>query len=168
MGRPVVSVASGGMAVVETPLGTPVTEAANGFGMPVTKVVGKAGMPVVYETIGVAAPVTYPTWEAGSVALVTLSGGGLVATNTGTTAPEQGAKVASASSKTSGKYYFEMTWTTSTGGANRSAGIGTTASTYTNMGNGGTTGCSFTTPSAGSCGRMAVNLLRPALFLSAK
>jgi len=57
MGMPVVTVASGGMAVVDvTPIasmtpvkyGVPVTEAANGYGVPVTKVVGKPGLPVVY------------------------------------------------------------------------------------------------------------------------
>ena len=53
MGMPVVTVASGGMPVVEATFGTPVTEAANGYGVPVTKVVGKPGLPVVFETIGV-------------------------------------------------------------------------------------------------------------------
>jgi hypothetical protein len=53
MGLPVVTVAAGGLPVVDVtaiaPLrGTPVTEATNGFGTAVTKVVGKPGMPVVY------------------------------------------------------------------------------------------------------------------------
>jgi hypothetical protein len=49
----VVTVASGGLPVVDvtatTPkLGLPVTEAANGRGTPVTKVVGKPGLAVVF------------------------------------------------------------------------------------------------------------------------
>ena len=48
MGMPVISVASGGLPVVETPLGKPVSEAANGRGVAVTKVIGKPGLPVVY------------------------------------------------------------------------------------------------------------------------
>jgi hypothetical protein len=48
MATPVVTIASGGLPVVETPLGKPVSEAANGRGTPVTKVIGKPGMPVVY------------------------------------------------------------------------------------------------------------------------
>jgi SPRY domain len=90
----------------------------------------------------VVSGVAYATWESASVAAVTLSGGNLVATNTGTTSANQGAHVASTSGKTSGKYYFEVTWTTITSGigSNNSIGVGTTASTYTNMGNGGTTG----------------------------
>jgi hypothetical protein len=55
-GVAVVTVASGGMPVVDTagavapakPTGMLVTEATNGRGIPVTKVVGKPGMPVVY------------------------------------------------------------------------------------------------------------------------
>jgi len=56
MGMPVVTVAAGGMPVVDvtpiasmTPIkyGTPVTEAANGKGVAVTKV-PKYGMPVIY------------------------------------------------------------------------------------------------------------------------
>jgi hypothetical protein len=103
MGRPVVSVASGGMAVVETPLGTPVTEAANGFGMPVTKVVGRPGMPVVYETIGVAVtPVVYATFNPADLSNVTLSNGNLTVTGkVGTGAARSGTSVSS------GKYYFE-------------------------------------------------------------
>ena len=89
-----------------------------------------------------SAPVTNVTLDAASVTAVTLSGGNLAATNTGTTATEQGAKVASASGKSAGKYYFEMTFTTVTSGvgSNSGVGVGTFASTYTTMGNGGTTG----------------------------
>lgn len=54
MGWPVVSVAAGGLPVVDVSatikIGMPVTEAANGFGVAVTKVVGKPGIPVVFVT----------------------------------------------------------------------------------------------------------------------
>jgi len=53
MGLAVVTVAAGGLPVVDvtatTPkLGVSVTEAANGRGIAVTKVVGKPGMPVTF------------------------------------------------------------------------------------------------------------------------
>jgi hypothetical protein len=80
------------------------------------------------------------TWDPASVTAVTLSGSNLVATNTGTTSTDQGAKVASSAGRNTGKYYFEVTITANTTGVNRGLGIGTTASTYTNMGNGATTG----------------------------
>lgn len=53
MGMPVVTVAAGGIPVVDvsatTGKGTPVSEAVNGFGRAVTKVAAY-GMPVVYVT----------------------------------------------------------------------------------------------------------------------
>jgi hypothetical protein len=52
MGWPVVTVANGGLAVVETATGVPITEAANGYGVAVTKVVGKPGLPVTYTAGG--------------------------------------------------------------------------------------------------------------------
>jgi hypothetical protein len=80
-------------------------------------------------------------WDSATVASVTLSGGNLVTTNTGTTSTNQGAHVATTSGKTAGKYYFELTWTTlNQPGGNIGIGVGTTTSTYTNMGNSGTTG----------------------------
>jgi hypothetical protein len=53
MGLAVVTVAAGGMPVVDVTaiaprVGVPVTEATNGRGVPVTKVVGKPGLPVVF------------------------------------------------------------------------------------------------------------------------
>jgi len=53
MGQPVVTVAAGGLPVVDVTsvapkTGLPVTEAANGYGIAVTKVTGKPGLPVVY------------------------------------------------------------------------------------------------------------------------
>jgi hypothetical protein len=65
MGMPVVSVASGGLPVVDVGgslRGTPVTEVANGRGVPVTKVAA-LGLPVVYETIGVG-PSGDPSWTS--------------------------------------------------------------------------------------------------------
>jgi len=70
------------------------------------------------------------TWEAATVTAVTLSGGNLAATNTGTTSTSQGAHVAAADGKTTNKSYFECTVTTFTGGAGVGIGIGTTAATY--------------------------------------
>jgi hypothetical protein len=84
----------------------------------------------------------FAAFDPATVTAVTLSGSSLIATNTGTTSADQGAHVAASAGKTSGKYYFEITWTTITGSSadNRGVGVGTTASTYTGMGNGGTTG----------------------------
>jgi hypothetical protein len=53
MGMPVVTVAAGGLPVVDVTAiaprtGLPVTEAANGRGGPVTKDTGKPGLPVVF------------------------------------------------------------------------------------------------------------------------
>jgi len=145
MSLAVVTVASGGLPVVELAagkLGLPVTEAANGRGIAVTKVVGAPGLPVVFDTIGVGpGPVTNATLDPATVTAVTLSGGNLVATNTGTTSADQGVRVATVAGKTTGKYYFEMTGNSVTSaGVNHGVGIGTPTSTYINMGNGGTTG----------------------------
>ena len=104
MGLSVVTVASGGLPVVEATFGTPVTEAVNGRGVPVTKVVGKPGLPVVFETIGVGA-VTYPTWDLATVSNMTLSNGSLRATSTGSGY----ALIPVAQRRTSGKYYWEYT-----------------------------------------------------------
>lgn len=90
---------------------------------------------------GGGAGTTPVTWDPATVTAVTLSGGNLVAANTGTTSPDQGAHVVTTAAKNSGKYYFEVTWTTVlSSGGNLGIGIGTISSTYTSMGNGGTTG----------------------------
>jgi hypothetical protein len=112
-----------------------------------------ANIPIVYAaditeaTTAAATPdgtvvpaVTSVTWDSATVSAVTLSGGDLVATNTGTTSADQGARVATASGKTSGKYYFEVAITTGTSGANVGIGVGTTSSTYTGLGNNGAGG----------------------------
>jgi len=103
-----------------------------------------ASVPAVYpvsliETASAAATpdatkaVAGAIWDAATLASVTLSGGSLVATNTGTTSTNQGAHVAFASGKTTGKYYFECTLTTFTNGAGVGIGIGNTASTYAGL-----------------------------------
>jgi hypothetical protein len=115
MGLPVVTVASGGLPVVEATFGTPVTEASNGRGVPVTKVVGKPGLPVRFETIGVAAPFTGTTLNGTPTAGVTMSNGNLTATHT-TTSASQG--VLSTSAQTTGLYYFEIAVVTSTASSN--------------------------------------------------
>ncbi|MGY4499171.1 hypothetical protein ACVWYH_003102 [Bradyrhizobium sp. GM24.11] len=87
-----------------------------------------------------AAIASFATFDPATVASVTLSGGNLAATNTGTTSTNQGAHVLTTSGKASGMFYFEMTYTTQTTGANVGLGIGTTASTYANMGGSATVG----------------------------
>lgn len=82
----------------------------------------------------VSAP-TSATFESATVASVTLSGGNLVATNTGTTSTNQGAHVASASGKTTGKYYVEFTITTYAGGAGVGVGVAKDTATYSNLSN---------------------------------
>jgi hypothetical protein len=77
---------------------------------------------------------TNATWDPASVTAVTLSGGNLVATNTGTNSTNQGARAATVAGQTAGKYYFELKVTTWVAGFSNSLGIGTTASTYDNMG----------------------------------
>lgn len=79
-------------------------------------------------------------WDAATVTAVTLSGGNLVATNTGTTSADQGVHVAFASGRTSGKYYFEGTLTSVYAAGNYGIGVGTIASTFTNMGTSAITG----------------------------
>jgi hypothetical protein len=84
------------------------------------------------------------TWEPATVSAVTLSGGNLVATNTGTTSTNQGAHVPFTDGQTTGagKFYFEVAVTTFTGGAGVGVGIGNTSSTYASMSSGPTYGTS--------------------------
>jgi Concanavalin A-like lectin/glucanases superfamily len=74
VGLPVVTVASGGLPIVETTRGTPVTEATNLRGVPVTKVVGKPGLPVTFETIGVGPSVPTDPFFANVVLLMGFEG----------------------------------------------------------------------------------------------
>jgi len=87
------------------------------------------------DTQSATAAAAPTTWDAATATAVTLSGGNLVATNTGTTSADQGVRVASSSGKTSGKYYFEITTTVSGTGGNIAVGICTTTSTYPSLGN---------------------------------
>ena len=95
---------------------------------------------VAAQDASLAAATTWATWDPATVSNVTLSGGNLIATNTAKVPANQGASVAAANAKTTGKYYFEATFITITGGGNLGVGIGTTASTYTGLGNSATTG----------------------------
>jgi hypothetical protein len=100
-------------------------------------------MQLLLSGSGVFTPPSFVAWDPTTVAAVTLSGSNLVATNTGTTATNQGANVPAASGKTAGKFYFEVTLTTVTEigvPGNYGFGVGTLASTYTAMGNNATTG----------------------------
>jgi hypothetical protein len=69
MGMPVVTVASGGMAVTEVPNGMAVTEAANGRGLAVTKVIGKPyGLPVKFVSAPLVTGAVPSGFTAGSPA----------------------------------------------------------------------------------------------------
>jgi hypothetical protein len=107
MGMPVVSVASGGLPVVDVSgslRGMPVTEVASGIGVRVTKVAAY-GMPVVYETIGVAP--SFAKWSRTDSFQVTFSNGDLsVAANA---LPNAGARAGRGVG--AGKQYFEVTMT---------------------------------------------------------
>ena len=82
MGMPVITIASGGLPVVEATAGTPVTEVSNGRGVAVTKVVGKPGLPVRFETIGVGPGVTYADVRRFTPAFgAVVSNGGLTVTH---------------------------------------------------------------------------------------
>lgn len=82
------------------------------------------------------------TFDPGSVSAVMLSGGNLVATNTGTTSTNQGAHIllADAVGTNAGKYYCEITLTTFTGGAGVGVGISDGSLTYSSMSAGPTYG----------------------------
>ena len=80
-----------------------------------------------------SAAIAMATWDTATVTAVTLSGGNLVATNTGTTSLDQGAHVAFASAKSTGKYYFEVTVTNYAGGGGVGFGIGNTSAVYSGI-----------------------------------
>ena len=107
MGMPVVTVASGGLPVVDNTAaalksGTPVTESTGTvkYGVAVTKV-ASGGMPVVYETIGVSVP-TATIWNTADLTAVNLTNGSLTETATAIASGVRGV-----GSITSGKYYCE-------------------------------------------------------------
>jgi hypothetical protein len=89
-----------------------------------------------------------PTLDPATISNVTLSGGNLVATNTVAVSYNQGARVASASAKTSGKYYFEMKFTTlvdtSQPSQAQTLGIAMTSANYTAVGTVQTNACVVT------------------------
>jgi hypothetical protein len=91
--------------------------------------------------VGFSGSASVPGWDPATVTAVTLTNNNLTATNnSASTSANQGTHVLIASGKTSGKYYFEFTGAGTIHGGNTGVGIGTTASTYTNMGNSATTG----------------------------
>lgn len=79
-------------------------------------------------------------WDPETITAVTLSGGNLVATGSGS-AVDQGCRVPRVLGKTAGKCYFEVTPATANNpGNNAGFGLGTTASTYSAMGGSATSG----------------------------
>jgi hypothetical protein len=81
-------------------------------------------------------------WDPTTAASVTLSGGNLVSSNTSNAAVSVGVRVATAMGKTTGKYYFEQTMTTVTGGlgADAGVGVGTVTSTIAGIAGNATAG----------------------------
>jgi hypothetical protein len=138
VGMTVSKLTSGGLAVSQAPAGYGVP-CLLGQGQAIT-VVPSGGLPIADPGGNIfAAAVTYPAWDPATVTAVTLSGGNLVATST-STSTDQGARVANASGKTAGKFYFEVRLTTVTGGVDTGVGIGTTTSTYAALGTNATVG----------------------------
>jgi hypothetical protein len=123
MGLAVVTVAAGGLPVVEvTAYGLAVTEAANARGIAVTKVTGgKPGLPVTFVTeSGQVVPPLTPATLNGTNTLVAMSNGNLTVTHNNTST---NAGVISTSAKTAGKYYFEMTLQVTTGNVYNGIGV---------------------------------------------
>ena len=108
--------------------------------IPLTGAVGAVGTSVKYAREDHVHPGTMATWETATAAAVTLSGGNLAATNTGTSSNNQGAHVAFSPGKTTGKHYFEATYTAIVNGVNQGIGIGTTAATFGGLGDQGLNG----------------------------
>ena len=127
MALPVVTVASGGLPIVDVTASKPgsglaVTEAANGRGLSVTKV-ASGGMAVTYVT-----GLSTATLDPATAVNATLSADNLTATHINGAAL---GGVKTSSGKNAGTYYFEMTLST----ASTSSGVGlmTPAATYTNL-----------------------------------
>jgi hypothetical protein len=117
-----VKVASGGLAVSQAPAGFGVPFTLDNSGLPVT-VVPSGGLPIA-DTGGSSGgifppPLTPATFNGTPSAGIVMSNGNLTVTH-GTT--NNGAGVFSASSQSSGKYYFEVTVQVATFGAH-GAGI---------------------------------------------
>jgi hypothetical protein len=92
------------------------------------------GSPFVLPFPLIPTGLTMAVW--GTVTSVTLSANNLIATNTGTTSSNQGAMVAAASGKTTGKYYFEMVGSIpgGSGGQTITMGVATTSSAFSTLG----------------------------------
>jgi SPRY domain len=117
-------------AVAEAASAAATTDAGRAFAANIAETLTANDAPDATATAGFAAT----TFDAASVTNVTLSNGNLTATHSNTTT-NSGAR--STSAKTSGKYYFEVTVTTTHGTAD-CMGILTTAGTYTNLVTNGT------------------------------
>jgi hypothetical protein len=160
MATPVVTVASGGLPVIDVTatfpkLGLPVTEAFAGRGIAITKV-ASGGLPVTFSTVADYPPPVIPfsavAWDGATSTNVTLSNSNRTVTTTGGSSGDQGARVANVSGKTTGKHYFECTFTTFIGGSfNTSIGVATTASSFVNFGNSNATGGCGVFPQTSSC-----------------
>jgi hypothetical protein len=96
-----------------------------------------AGTTLVWPTLS---PL-YAVFDAGTSSNVLITGGGLNIKNTTSGMASQGARVADAAAKTTGKFYYEVRLTAwVTGGSVGIGGVGTTDSLFTNMQNNGTNG----------------------------
>jgi SPRY domain len=129
MALPVVTVASGGLPVVDVTAsvptrGMPITEVAS-RGMAVTKVGGTLGLPVTYVTADGQVVLPFTTFDPATISNVTLSNGNLTTTHSNTSAG--GSR--SALTKSAGKIYFEVTVIASHG-AGDVLGIATSAVSY--------------------------------------
>lgn len=134
---PAVKVVSGGLAVSQAPAGFGTPFRLGTSGIAITPV-ASGGLPITDSGTGIFGVAT--TWDTATLAGVNLSGDKLTATSTGTTSTNQGARIADAAGKSTGKYYFEFLWQAFLGGASVGVGVGTTVSTYANIGGTGTTG----------------------------
>jgi len=135
MALPVVTVASGGLPVVDVtagtpPIGMPVTEATNLRGLAVTKVTGgKPGLPVVYVSASGGQVAT--AWNpADKTAQIVLSNNNLTVAGSGSGTYNG---VRSTQSRNSGKLYFEVALSGS--GASSNVGIATSSADLTNLDN---------------------------------
>jgi len=110
---PVVTVASGGRAVIDVSAiaparGLPVSESPSGRGLAVTKAANGIGMPVVYDSINIVPPLAPTAWNPSDKLTTTLSNSNLTATATATSSGCRGVL-----GKTTGKAFCEFTWSVS-------------------------------------------------------
>jgi len=126
-----------GQKIVEAANATDVVDALSAHPVLLLEDISAA---VAVQDATINAVTGWATFEPAMSSNVTLSGGNLIATNTAKSPTNQGASVAAQYAKTIGKYYFEPTFITFTGGDNVGVGVGTTTSTYGGLGGSATTG----------------------------